>query len=204
AYTAHLPQPGDAIETAPRGDRARIAGVTGDDQKPDQGQTPIPVLAGGFDVTDWIARKALGKAKGDPYAARKRAARDATFDERAEMGRVHAKQALDKAEQIAQGSLESLWASNASLADKKEGVFEMWDDCAETGEPSVVAAGTRARVTIVRFIRVRMPPGSDAAFTSAELERMNRHKSSRQTFAPYDLGADPADVTDSDRGAPNR
>jgi hypothetical protein len=195
AYTQRLPQPGDGIETAPRGDHARIAGVTGDDQKPDQGQTPIPVIAGGFDVTDWIARKALGKAKGDPYAARKRAALEATFDERLEMGRMHRKQALDHAEQSAQASLESLWSSNASLRDKKEGIFEMWDDCAESGEPVVVAAGARARLQIVRFIRVRLPRGSDAAFTSAELDSFNAHKTSHARFAPYDLGSDPDDVT---------
>src|SRR5262249_62353174 len=127
AYNDRMPKPGDMIETAPRGDRARI---NPDDQKPDQGQT-VPLIGGGFDVTDAISRWALGKAKGDPYAARKRAALDATLDERAEMGRVHRNEQLSHAEDIANDQLRALWASNAPLGSKKEGLFERWDDCAE-------------------------------------------------------------------------
>ena len=181
AYNERMPQPGDMIETAPRGDRARINPT---DQKPDQGET-VPIIGGGFDVTDWIARKALGKAKGDPYAARKRAALDATIDERAEMRRRHRNEQLEHAEDIATDQLRALWASSASLADKKEAMFELWDDCAETGDAPVVAAAARARRVIVAFIALKLPPGSAGAFTDAELAALNARKSSRARFDPY-------------------
>ncbi len=187
AYNERMPQPGDMIETAPRGDRARL---TADDQKADHGET-VPLIGGGFDVTDWIAKKALGKAKGDPYAARKRAALDATIDERAEMRRVHRNEQLEHAEDIANDQVRQLWASNASLADKKEALFELWDDCAETGDAPVVAAAARARRVIVAFIALKLPAGSAGAFTDAELAALNKRKSSSATFDPYATNSGP-------------
>ena len=180
-YVEKLPQPGDMIETAPRGDRARL---TPQDQKPDQGGT-VPLIGGGFDVTDWIARKALGKAKGDPYAARKRAALDATIDERAEMRRVHRNEQLEHADDFARDSLERLWSSDLPLDEKKEDMFELWDDCAESGDAPVVAAAVRARRVIVAFIALKLPPGSAGAFSEAELAALNAHKSSAARFDPY-------------------
>jgi hypothetical protein len=182
AYTKNLPQPGDMIEQAPRGDHVR---VTATDQKADSGQT-VALVGGGFDVTDWIARKALGKAKGDPYAARKLAALDATRDERVEMRRRHRNDQLDHADEIVRDSLDRLWASGASLADRKEALFELWDDCAESGDAPVVDAARRARNEIVGFVRAHLPAGSAEAFTPAELDTLNARRSSHARFAPYE------------------
>jgi hypothetical protein len=182
AYTKNQRQPGDDIENAPRGDGAVL---TPKDQKPDSGGT-VTIISGGFDVTAWLSQQVLGKAKGDVYAARKRAALDATRDERVEMRRRFRKDQLDHAEAIVRDSLGRLWASGLSIADKKQGIFELWDDCAETGEAPIVAAAVRARRDIIGFIRARLPAGSIDAFTAAELAAMNAHRTSTAPFAPYD------------------
>jgi hypothetical protein len=180
-YQKKLGTPGDMIEQAPRGDRARI---TDTDQKPDQGGT-VPIIGGGFDVTDWISRKALGKAKGDPYAARKLAALDATRDERVEMGRRHRNDVLEHADELVRDWLDRVWAAPISIADKKEALFEIWDDCAETGDDRVVDAGKRARNDVIGFVRVKLPPGGADAYTTQELDEMNARKSSKTRFEPY-------------------
>ena len=46
-------------------------------------------------------------------------------------------------------------------------------------------AAEEARRQILRFIRDRAPQGSDAAFTAAELRRLNARRRSVETFAPY-------------------
>jgi hypothetical protein len=185
AYTRRLTPPQDDIESAPRGDRAHL---TPKDDKPDVSAV-VPVIGGNLDITSWISRKILGEVKGDVYAARKRLALEQTFDERAEMRRRHRKDQLDHADLIVRDSLDRLWASALPLADKKQALFELWDDCAETGDAAVVDAAARARSAIVGFIRAHLPAGSPDAFTSDELAALDAHRGSRAHFAPYDDAA---------------
>jgi len=156
--------------------------VSGSVDKEDRSKTAvIPVLRGGFDVTDKLMRR-HGQ---DPYAARKLAYLDATRDERVEIGNRHRAEQLAQAAKLMQKNLDRMWASVSALADRKQALFEMWDECAETGEPAVVEAGAAARKLVVGFIRARLPAGSANAYTTAELAAYDQKRHSTQEFAPY-------------------
>lgn len=167
-------------ERATRGDHAA---VQADDQKPDHGGT-VPIVGGGFDVTDWVARKALGRA-GDPYAARKRAALDATRDERVEMGRRYKREQLAHVDALMADTLEKVWAASADRGWTRQALFDLWDDGAERGDDAVLEAATRARAAVIGFIRARLPAGSPDAYTAAELVALNARRTSRARFEPY-------------------
>jgi hypothetical protein len=152
--------------------------------KPSIGDVKITGLGIGlrFDVTD-----ALMRSQGmDPYLAAKRKWLDATRDERAQMGTLYRKEQLSHATQLMLKNLAILWAERGSVADKKEELFEMWDDCADTGEDELVAAGDDARRMVIGFIRGHLPPGSADAYTPAELARLARHQQSKAAFQPYE------------------
>ena len=180
AYNEGRPRRGPDRVRAAR----RQAPINDKDQKPDHGQT-VPIISGGFDLTDWIARKALG-ARGDPYVARKLAALDATRAERVEMGRRYRTEILADAEQIARRNLQAVWGSAMDPATKRRAMFLMWDDCAESGWRELVAAGRHARRAIIGFIRAHLPAGSADAYTAAELRIFNAQRTSKAVFAPYD------------------
>jgi hypothetical protein len=167
-------------ERATRGDHAALKA---DDQKPDGPQT-VPIVGGGFDVTDYIARKALGRA-GDPYAARKRAALDATRDERVEMGRRHKLDQLSHVDALMKDTLDKVWAASGDRAWTRGALFDLWDDGAEEGDPAVVAAADRARGDVIGFIRAHLPAGSPDAYTTDELAKLNGRRSSKARFEPY-------------------
>jgi hypothetical protein len=152
-------------------------------QPTDHTRTVIaPLIAGGFDVSDWMMRN-HGQ---DPYAHRKLALLDATRDERAELGRRQRSAELARAPQLVQRSLQAAWAQTQDLRARKQAVFELWDDCAETGDAEVVAAGQAARRLVIGFIRGHLPAGSPEAFTAAEIAALARTQHSRAAFRPYD------------------
>lgn len=149
--------------------------------KPDSGGT-VPLVGGGFDATDAFMRR-HGQ---DPYASRKLAYLDSTRDERVQIGAKHRQQQLAQATQIMQKNLERMWATVAAPGARKQALFELWDDCAESGTDELVSAGAEARRLVVGFIRARLPVGGPLAYTSDELRGFNARKASRATFAPYD------------------
>ncbi|HEX7835847.1 MAG TPA: hypothetical protein VF469_00210, partial [Kofleriaceae bacterium] len=142
----------------------------------------LPVLAGNFDATDWLMR-AHGQ---DPYARRKLAFLDATRDERAEIGRRHRDAELARSSELVERSLRAAWAAAPELRARKQALFELWDDCAETGDPAVVAAGEAARRLVLGFIRGHLPAGSAEAFTAAEIAALGRTQQSKAVFRPYE------------------
>jgi hypothetical protein len=142
----------------------------------------VPVLGGGFEVTDWLMRR-HGQ---DPYAARKLAVLDATRDERVAIGKRHRAAELARTPEIVHRQLELLWAGATDLAERKQGLFELWDDCVETGDPEVVAAAGAARRLIIGFIRAHLPAGSADAYTPAQLAALARTRHSQAAFAPYE------------------
>ncbi|MCA9679418.1 MAG: hypothetical protein KC464_30590, partial [Myxococcales bacterium] len=151
------------------------------DGKLDEGQT-VRVLSGGFDVTDWVMRS-HGE---DPYSSRKLAFLDRTRDERVQIGQVYRTRQLEAADQYMLAHLTKLWRrDDLDAAARREAIFELWDDCAETGEEAVVAAAVRARAALLRFVDVTLPRGSDDAFTDDEVARFNARRRSAATFAPY-------------------
>ncbi len=141
----------------------------------------IPIIGGRFEITDYLMKKF---GVGDPYAARKKELLDATFDERAQKGAAHRAEQLDRSGVIMRENLEALWRASADAGERKEALFEMWDECAE-GDDAAGIAGERARKVVVGWIRAKLPAGSAGAFTAADLAQLDARKSSKQPFAPY-------------------
>jgi hypothetical protein len=144
-------------------------------------ETVFPAIAGRFDVTDALMRR-----QGiDPYASYKMKVLDATRDERVEIGSRYRTQQLARSRELMQNNLTALWARPLDAAARKEALFELWDDCAETGSEELVIAGRAARSQLVGFLRSKLPPGSADAFTADEVARLNARRKSRESFAPY-------------------
>lgn len=122
----------------------------------------------------------------DPYARAKLQWLDETREERAAIGLAHRKDVLAHASQYMQQNLAWLWARAKDPADRRQALFEMWDEIAETGDPDLVRAGAAARAYLVGFIRAHLPAGSPDAYTPDELARLNAHRTSHAVFAPYE------------------
>jgi hypothetical protein len=84
---------------------------------------------------------------------------------------------------LVQNNLTYLWAHTTTAVQRKQALFEMWNECAETGTDELIAGGTAARKMIVGFIKGRMT--GDAAYTPAELAAFNAKKKSKASFDPY-------------------
>jgi hypothetical protein len=142
----------------------------------------VPVLGGGFEVTDWLMRR-----KGiDPYASKKLRVLDATRDERVQIGNRHRAGRLAMTPQLMRRNLEALWAETTDPGARKRALFALWDECAETGEREVVAGGEAARRYVIGFIRARLPAASADAFTPTEIAELARTQHSKATFQPYE------------------
>lgn len=138
-------------------------------------------LGATFDVTDGLMR-----SKGiDPYASYKLKILDETREERVAMGKQHRTRQLAQSRQHMERNLERLWSSSMDLAARKRGLFELWDDCAESGSDELIAGGTAARAYVLGFIRTKLPAGSADAYTVDEIAKFNRQRRSTATFAPY-------------------
>ncbi|HSR97498.1 MAG TPA: hypothetical protein VLM79_10630, partial [Kofleriaceae bacterium] len=122
----------------------------------------------------------------DPYASRKLKLLDDTREERVQIGNRHRAQQLAMTPQIVQRNLERLWAALPDTAARKQALFELWDECVETGDPAVVAGGEAARRLIIAFIRAHLPAGSPDAFSPAELAAIAPVRHSKAAFAPYE------------------
>ncbi len=144
----------------------------------------------GFDITDAFMRR----HKIDPYASRKLAYLDATRDERVQIGNRYRKEQLSRSNELMQNNLAMLWGSTTDLAKRKQGLFELWDECAETGEASVIEGGTAARLLVVAWISSKLPSGGALAFTASELATFNRKRSSKRPFEPYARESRPAET----------
>ena len=142
-------------------------------------KTWIPLVAGSFDITDAVMRK----TKNDPYFSKKLKYLDSTRDERVAIGSRYRKQELARSGEHMQKSLAALPADPVA---RRQALFELWDDCAETGEPAIVEGGRAARAIVFGYIRGRHAKGSAAAFTDNELVAFNKQRRSKTVFSPYD------------------
>jgi hypothetical protein len=125
----------------------------------------------------------MDKLGANPYGANKLRMLDRTRDERYEIGKQYKERQLAHSAVLAQDNLTYLWAHTTSTADRKLALFELWDECAETGTDELIAGGTAARKMIVGFIKGRMTGA--AAYTTAELAAFNAKKKSKAAFDPY-------------------
>ncbi len=138
-------------------------------------------LGASFDVNDALMRR-----HGiDPYSSYKLQVLDDTREERYQIGKQYRTQQLAQSRQLMQRNLDRLVATARDARQLKQGLFELWDDCAETGTEELVVGGRAARSQVVGFIRTRLPAGSTDAFTASELAHLNKQRRSRATFAPY-------------------
>ncbi|HLU67530.1 MAG TPA: hypothetical protein VKZ63_14710 [Kofleriaceae bacterium] len=136
-----------------------------------------------FDTTDAIMRA----ARQDPYLAAKLAAMDETRPQRMELRARHDRLVMDRALAHLPAYLAAVWREAAwSPAERRRILFALWDEAAEDGNELLRAGGAEARCIIERFIAQELPPGSRHAFAPAELAALNRIRSSRQPFAPYE------------------
>jgi hypothetical protein len=145
-----------------------------------EGRTP-PIIDGRFELTD-LAMRAAGQ---DPYAHRKMALLDRTRDERMQMAAAEKSDDLRAALARTPSHLEHIWRAPGTLAEKRRLLFQLWDECAESGSDEVLAASRAVRASIVAFIRRRLPTGSRAAYSERELTRLNARRTSRDRFEPY-------------------
>jgi hypothetical protein len=119
----------------------------------------------------------------DPYASNKMKFLDGTREERYQIGKQYKERQLAHSAEIAQKNLDYLWAKTTDTNARKQALFEMWDECAETGDNKLVAGGTAARLMIVGFIRGHMT--GTATYTTDELTAFNAKKKSSAVFDPY-------------------
>lgn len=154
------------------------------EDKPDVGDVHFSGLgiAGRASFDDWAMRQ----AGIDPYASAKRQWLDKTRDERARIGMAARKEDLSRAPEFMKRNVRNAWAkTEGDVVARKEALFELWDDCAETGDTDLVTAGTAARAYLVGFIRAHLPQGAAGAFSPEDLTRLNTRKRSHATFQPY-------------------
>ncbi len=155
----------------------------GELDKGDRSKTVIiPVVRGGFDLTDAFMR---GKGN-DPYASKKLAFLDSTRDERVQIGAAHRAEQLRRTTQIVQRNLDRLWQQVPEPRARRAAVVVRWAEVGEAGDGSVGEAGRAARRLVVGFIRARLPAGGPDAYTADELAALNRRRQSKTPFAPYD------------------
>jgi hypothetical protein len=180
------------VELKPDGDGTYKADSPGFTAKIDrdgkahlEDKPPVQVQGGTirFDVTD-MAMRAAGI---DPYAAEKMRFLERTRDQRAAIRREHEREQLSKSALHMRRNLERLWASTTDLAARKQHLFELWDECAETGDAQLVAGGADARQVVAEFIQIKLT--GEHAYTAGELAQLNRQRRSKQVFAPYDASA---------------
>ncbi len=143
----------------------------------------IPMIAGKFDVTDWVMRR----AKQDPYSYQKAQFLERTRGQRMRMAAGEKSGNLRNSLFHLRRDLRKVW-NNSSLSHqrRRRQLFELWDECAEVGSSEVLAAAAGVRVTIISFIRHRLPSGSKHGFSVAELKALNASKKSSALFAPYE------------------
>jgi len=105
---------------------------------------PDPSILGAtFDVTD-----AFMRSRGDdPYASAKLDFLDRSRDLRVVQGKAFRADQLAHADAIMLANIDAMWARLPDTASRKQALFELWDECAETGDPALVAAGRAARAT---------------------------------------------------------
>jgi hypothetical protein len=128
-----------------------------------------------FDVTDAFMRN-NGQ---DPYASEKRKFLDRTRDQRVEIGKQYRKEQLGQSAKLMASNLARLWAITTDPAKRKDELFALWDECAETGDDAIVEGGAAARRLLINWVHAK-----HVTFTHAELTAFNAKRKSKATFAP--------------------
>jgi hypothetical protein len=174
SYVA-APEPGGALSADGGEFTARIA----PDGTVSLKQKPSTHRIGTFDVTDILMRR-VGM---DPYASAKLDFLDRTRDMRVQMGQAYREQLVTAAPLLMQQNIDAVVAAYPDPAQRKQALFALWDECAETGEPELVTAGNLARATVAQYIQREMT--EPYGYTPSEVARYNAQRSSSVEFSPY-------------------
>ena len=114
----------------------------------------------------------------DPYAKVKLDYMDRTREQRVAIGKRHREEELKKSVVYMQQHVARLYATTSDVAKIKESLFELWDECSETGTPEEIAGGEAARAFVMAVIRTKVK------YTAEELGALNAKRHSKQRFEP--------------------
>jgi len=142
---------------------------------------PFIFVAGILDVSDVIMRL-LGV---DPYQYAKLQFMKRTFNERLAMRRRWESANMQRGLIRLPSYLAAVWRQPWPASLRRAVLFELWDECAESGNKLMRDGGAQARSLIERFVARYLPPGSRDGYTVAELRWLNTRRTSRAAFAPY-------------------
>jgi hypothetical protein len=67
----------------------------------------------------------------DPYASAKLRLMDRTRDQRVAIGKEYRREVLAQSGELMRKNVERLWAGTKDLRERKQGLFELWNECAE-------------------------------------------------------------------------
>ena len=135
-----------------------------------------------FDVSEMMMR-----TQGmDPYSSYKLKVLDETREQRYEIGKRYRTQQLARSRELMQKNIERAVSITRDPAALREALFELWDDCAETGTEELVTGGRSAREQVLGYVRSRLSKDSANAYTADELARLNKQRKSKAIFAPYE------------------
>ena len=139
-------------------------------------------ISGRFDLNNLTERL----AGNDPYAYEKRKIAEATFEDRLCLAREAARRRQQEGLFNLNEHLEWLrHLPGLTRPQLREVVFDLWDECMDTGTDGEPNLGAAARAGILAFIRRVFPPGTADAYTPAELVALNERRTSRNPFDPY-------------------
>ena len=139
-------------------------------------------ISGRFDLNNLTERL----AGNDPYAYEKRKIAEATFEDRLCLAREAARRRQQEGLFNLNEHLEWLrHLPGLTRPQLREVVFDLWDECMDTGADGEPNLGAAARAGILAFIRRVLPPGTADAYTPAELVALNERRTSRNPFDPY-------------------
>ncbi len=134
-----------------------------------------------IEITDAVMR-AVGD---DPYRYQKDQVRRQTAGLRAKMAAAACEVRLKTSIVALKGRLDEIWSDpGLSPTQRRTLLFQMWDDCAESGPQDVLQHAEMARQTIYAFIQRNLPAGSEHGFRPQELDVLNRHRRSKLRFSP--------------------
>lgn len=142
---------------------------------------PFIFIAGVMDISDVIMRW-LGV---DPYQYAKLKFLERTFNERFAMRKRWEAINMHRGLSRLPSYLAAVWRQPWPAPLKRRVLFELWDECAESGNKLMRDGGAKARSLIERFVALYLPPGSRDGFTVAELQWLNARRTSTAVFAPY-------------------
>ena len=133
--------------------------------------------SGTFDLTEAI----MGASGQDPLRAEREYFMRETEEVRARLEAEHRGREMSRGLSRLPGRLEGIWGTaRRSTEARRARIFSIWDEMTEDDE-----SGREARAIVLRWIRERLPAGSEDAFTAEEIRRFNASRESREEFAPY-------------------